>query len=292
MFWVLLGNRGGVGDPPAGDPPVGDPPANEPPVNEPPVNEPPADWRATLPEEIKAHPVLKKYKDSTEAVKALVEAQSLIGADKIIIPGKNATDKEWNERVFDRLGRPSKADGYALPTDLKIPKELPVDPKIIGGFKETAHKFGLLPHQVAGIYKWFMEGQIADFNNYNKTQTDTMQTAETGLRREWGAAYDQNVAIARKVVAAYAGEDAVALLAEGKGNDPRFIRLFANIGKVLSEDQLTGKPKGLTLTPEEAQAEIDKIKGDMKGPFWDAAHPEHKAVVEKVDTLTRMTLPA
>ena len=258
-----------------------------------PTPEPSDDWRATLPVEIKSHPVLQKYKNTTEAVTALVAAQSLIGADKIIIPSKDAKEAEWNERVFDRLGRPKDANGYAFPTDIQIPKELPVDPKVMTGFRETAHKVGLLPHQVAGLYKWFMEGQIADFNNYNKGRNENMQTSETNLRRDWGAAYDQNVAVAKKVLNKFVSPDALVKIADkGWGNDPDMIRMFAEVGKVLSEDQLAGKGKGLTLTPNEAQAEIDKIKNDMKHPYWDAAHPEHKAAVEKMEALTKMTVPA
>ena len=249
------------------------------------------DWRTSLPDNVKAHPALTKYKTKDDAVVALVEAQSLIGAEKIIMPSKDADEKEWNERVFNRLGRPESADKYVLPTDMNIPKELPLDENMTKGFKETAHKIGLLPKQVEGLYRWYMEQNIAQYNNIIKGQGDSMKASETKLRTDYGAAYDQNIGLARKVVNKFASPEAVESLIGGKGNDPELIRMFVEIGKVLSEDQLAGKPKGLIMTPEEAKVELDKIKNDLKHPFYVENHPEHKAAVEKVLNLNRMAYP-
>ena len=66
--------------------------------------------------------------------------------------------------------------------------------------------------------------------------------------------------------------------------------MFASIGKVLSEDQLEGKGAGLTMTPAEAQAEINRIKGDQNDPYWKAEHQNHAAAVENMDRLTKMTI--
>lgn len=249
------------------------------------------DWRATLPPEIKAHPVLEKYQSSEEAVKALVAAQDLIGADKIIMPSKDAKPEEWRERVYSRLGLPKDHTGYALPTDIEIPKDLPVDDKLVEGFKQEAHNLNLLPQQVAGIYKWFMNQQIGAFNTMTQGTTQAKQDAETKLRTDWGAAYGQNLELARKVVNKFATPEVVELLADGLGNDPRVVRMFAEIGKTLSEDQLVGKAKGLILGPEEALAEISKIKGDLKHPYFVANHPEHQAAVDKMTALMKMAYP-
>lgn len=281
-----------IEEPPAGDPPDGDPPSGDPP----PAGTPPpaavVKWTDNLPPEIKAHPVLSKYKDSTEAVKALVEAQSLIGADKIIIPSKDAKPEEWNARVWDRLGRPKDPAGYVLPTDLKIPEDLPIDEKLVTNFKAEAHKQGLLPHQVAAMYKWFMNEQIAQHGIFKEGINTTRNEAETKLRRDWGAAFGQNVALGEKVLDAFAEPETLTFLKQnGLHNDPSFIKFLAKIGSSFSEDQLIGKPRGLTLTPEEAQIEINKIRNDMKGPLYDDKHPEHKAMVDKVEFLTKMVHP-
>jgi len=251
-----------------------------------------ADWRETLAPEIKAHPVLQKYKTSNDAVKALVEAQSLIGAEKIIMPSKDATSDEWNERVFNRLGRPASPDKYVLPTDLNIPKELPIDENLTKNYKAIAHKTGLLPNQVSELYKWFIGEQIIGYENMGKAQIVKKQEAETAMRTEYGAAYDQNMALAQKVVGRFADAGVIESLINGKGNDPALIKMFVNIGKIMGEDQLAGKPKGLTLQPDEALVELRKLEADMKGPLYDKNHPEHAAVMAKREALYEQAHPA
>jgi hypothetical protein len=250
----------------------------------------PAATTFTLPPELANHPIVTKYKgDPIEITRALIEVQDLIGPEKIILPSKDANEDEWNKRVWNRLGRPEKADGYALPTDLQIPKDLPIDERLVTNFKGAAHKLGLLPHQVAGMYKWFITEQIAGLENMKTSGTAARNEAETKLRREYGAAFDQNIALGEKVLNSFGDPELVSFLKKnGLNNDPNMIRFLAKMGSAFSEDQLVGKPKGLTMTPEEAQAEIAKIKGDPKHPYYNADHPEHKAAVEKMLALNAM----
>ncbi len=248
-------------------------------------------WWETLPDNIKSHPVLKKYKSKDDAVAALVAAQELIGADKIIIPSKDADEKEWNERVFDRLGRPKKADEYPIPQDIKLPEEVNIDDNMVKGFKEVAHKVGLLPRQFEAIYRWYMDNLINQHNTLSERIQTSMQEAESKLRQEYGAAYDQNIALARKLIKQFATPEAFDELNKGLGNNPHVVKMMVNIAKTMSEDQLVGKPKTLTMTPEEARLEISKIKGDLKGPYYDPQHPEHQAVVEKMQMLYKLAHP-
>jgi hypothetical protein len=270
-FLFSLGNRGEVA--------VTDPPevAVTPPVN----------WRDSLPAEIKSHPVFEKYKEPNEAFKALVEAQKFLGVEKMPVP-KDANDKETYDLIFNRLGRPKSAEDYVLPTDLQIPKELPVDEAMLTDFKKVAHAHGILPQQFSGLYKWYMTSMAEQFNKYNQRQIEGTKEAETNLRKKWGAAYPQNIALAKKVFQGFADEAAFAEFDKGFGNNPVLIEFFANLGKVLSEDQLSGKPHQFAMTPDEVQGEINKVKGDIKHPYWNSNHPLHAEAVERMSQLTRM----
>jgi hypothetical protein len=249
-------------------------------------------WRDTLPENLKALPLFQKYNSPNDALAAFVDVQKLIGPEKIIMPSKDADDKEWHERVFKRLGLPEKPEGYTLPTDLNIPKELPVSEKAVQGFREQAHKLGILPKQFAGIYKWFMGEQIAQFNDHINSIKTSKESATTALRTEYGAAFDQNVALGEKVLNSFAPPETIdAIKSKGLNNDPAFIKFLVGVGKVLSEDQLVGKPRQLTMSPEEARAEINKMEGDLKGPLHNAQHPEHEAMMSKREQLYRLAYP-
>lgn len=273
----VLNNRGEAGVPPTQDPPTQDPPPT-----------PPADWRVTqLPDDIKNDPIFAKYKEPADAMRALVDAQKFLGREKLPVP-KDANDTETVNLILKRLGLPESDAGYELPTDIQIPKEIPFDDTLVAGFKKEAHSLGILPAQFKGLYKWYMNTLINQHKNYQEQQNNAYDQAETALRSKWGAAYVQNTELAKKVFAHFGGEEAIAEFNKGLGNNPVILELFANIGKVLSEDQLSGKPKGIELTPAEAQAELSKIKGDQNHAYWKVEDPNHKEAVEYVTRLMKL----
>lgn len=249
------------------------------------------DWREGLDVSIKSHPAIAKYKSVGDMAKGFVEAQKLIGVDKIPVPGEKATKEDW-DMVFDRLGRPKAADGYTLPS-LKFPDGYPA-PKdeFMKEFKTKALELGMLPAQVNGLYEWFMNEQIGEFNQFGQARETERSQAENSLRKLWGKAFEQNYAIAEQAVNKYGSEKFVNKLKEtGLNNDPDMIEFIANMAKNLSEDKIAGKPQGYTLSPEEALAEIAKIKGDPKHPYWSKLHPEHDYAMQKMKDLFEMANP-
>ena len=79
------------------------------------------DWKANLSDEIKADKSLENIKDIESLAKSYVHAQKLVGADKIPVPNKFATEKDW-DAVYEKLGRPKDATGYKyeLPQDNQV----------------------------------------------------------------------------------------------------------------------------------------------------------------------------
>ncbi len=249
-------------------------------------------WRDTLPDDIKGNPVLEKYASSNDAVKALVEAQKLIGRDKIPVPpAEGATESDWNA-VYDGLGRPKTAADYILAMEegTNLPEGMPLDDGMVKEFTELAHKNGFLPKQVEAMYRWYMNNAAKQFTDLGTANKEQQIAASKKLTFEYGAAYKEKVALAERVFKTVADKDAIALFEEGLGNNPAMIRMFAKIGGMISEDQLGGIPKGLTMTPEEAQGEIDTIRNNMDHPFWHGDKPGHKEAVDKIETLTKLTL--
>ena len=251
------------------------------------VATPPVAWQDSLPDDIKADPVFEKYKDANEAHRALVGAQKFLGRETLPVP-KDENDSETQTLILRKLGLPEKEDGYALPTDFEIPKDLPIDETLTNSFRKTAHSLGILPKQFAGLYKWYMTEAVNSFNKMGEDRQVSQAEAETNLRKKYGAAYPQNIALAKKVVSQFADDKAYNELEKGLGNNPALIELFINIGKVLSEDQLIGKPSSTTMTPDEAQSEINKIKGDKNHPYWNEAHPSHTEAVEQMTRLMKL----
>ena len=55
-----------------------------------------------IPESFKEEKSLSNFNNMEDFVKSYLHAQKLVGADKIPVPNKHATDEDWNE-VFKKL---------------------------------------------------------------------------------------------------------------------------------------------------------------------------------------------
>jgi hypothetical protein len=250
------------------------------------------DWKANLSEEVREHPSLQNIKTPEDLAKSWINAQKFIGREKIPLPPENATEEDWNV-VYDALGRPKNFEDYTLPQDIEFPEEIKhtISEEKLTEFKQQAHKLGLLPQQVEGLYRWYMNDLNSQYSNFAKFREQQIQDAEATLRKEWGQSYPEKLALANKVFEAIADEETFKLFDSGLGNDPRIIRAFTKIGEMISEDKLLGKPKHLTKTPQEARQEITRIKSDPKHPLNNEDHPEHQAALEYMNTLYKLAYP-
>ncbi len=65
-------------------------------------------WKEAISEEYRSNPNIEKFTELDALAKSYINAVSMIGTDKIPLPGKSATDEQWNE-VYNKLGRPEFA---------------------------------------------------------------------------------------------------------------------------------------------------------------------------------------
>ena len=68
-----------------------------------------------IPEDLREHPSLSPIKDVGNLARSFVNAQKLIGADKIPFP-TNPTEEDLSN-IYSRLGRPETPEGYEFATD-------------------------------------------------------------------------------------------------------------------------------------------------------------------------------
>lgn len=101
-----------------------------------------------LPEEIREHPSLQSINDVGNLGLSYVNAQRLIGADKIPLP-KNPTEDDLNN-IYSKLGRPEQPSGYAIQADGQILTETDVNT-----YTDIAHKLGLSKTQASGILDYY-----------------------------------------------------------------------------------------------------------------------------------------
>jgi hypothetical protein len=211
----------------------------------------------------------------------------MIGTDKIPLPGKSATDEQWNE-VYNKLGRPESADKYKLEFKTDV---APVDENVIKGFAQNAHKLGLNNKQAQGIlefYKSTLEGSAKEMSvNMETAQAE----AANSLRSEWGRAYDDNLRKAADVAQTYLEPELLdTQLRDGSrlGDNPKIIKAFANIANLLSEDKIIGAEADNALQGRDVEKEINDLVGDKTGPYWNKSHPNHNKTVNQVLSLREL----
>ena len=238
-----------------------------------------------LPEEIRDHPSLQSINDVGNLGLSFVNAQRLIGADKIPLP-KNPTEDDLSN-IYSKLGRPDEPSGYAIQADGQILTEGDVNT-----YTDIAHKLGLSKTQANGILDYYRSSIQQTTEAMSKDAQQQKQQIEQNLKAEWGADFDAKVSQANRAVADIAGQDLLDMvLQDGTkvGNHPAFIKAFANFAdfknSVTKEDTISENSVNYRMSPADAKAKIDTIMNDRSHAYWDRKNPvaRDKAVKEVQD---------
>jgi len=284
------GGGGGTPDPLAGTPPAeGNPPATPPAGGAQPAAAIalPDNWRDTLPDDLKNEASLGVYKDVGSLAKSLVNAQKMIGKDKIVKPTENSSPEEW-KAAMHALGVPEDVNKYDLGL---TPEKAKVDKEFLEQFKVSAHSLGILPKQATKLVEWFGDinekAMKAEFDKYD----GMIKKGLDNLKAEWGDAYQDKIAGARHVIKEMVDEPtAKALLESGIGKNPAVLKLLdAMYKKTFGEKPIRdGQPGDGYMTPEQAKTARLDLMRDPKGPYWNKQHSSHGTTVAEVQRLLKI----
>jgi len=255
--------------------------------NTPPIQEQIANWKDSLPDDLKTEKALESIQDVPGLVKSYIHAQKMIGSDKIPVPNKYATDEDW-QAVYNKLGRPETPDAY----EFKFDDNSSIDENALKGFKEAAHKHGLLPKQAEGIMNFYNEMTQNYIQDLNSKSEQGRVTAEESLKKEWGNAYDNKLNQAKAIANKYLDKDFNNLtLSDGTriGDHPNFIKAFASLANELGEDQLVQANGPQYMTPKELDKQIATLQ-QAGSAYWNKNHPGHAAAVQEVQDLLALKL--
>jgi hypothetical protein len=231
--------------------------------------------------EILTEPSLKLVDSNEKLLKGYVNAQKAIGANKIVVPGKHATEDEWRE-VYSKLGLPENLDSY----ELSIKEETPDD--FMQAYKEIALKNNILPQQAQALYDWYFERGRADIDAHEQNQKDMLSQEHEKLKEEWGNSYDRNIQLAQIAVRSIDDTGFMEYLDEsGLAMNTQLIRAFAKLGESMYQeaDIIDGDKTPLQGTRESAAKRLEEIYEDRNGPLYDSSHPAHKRVRAEVRQL-------
>jgi hypothetical protein len=241
------------------------------------------DWRSTLPDDIRGDPIIKDYKDLTGLVKSHINAQKMIGSDKILKPREDWKPEQWQE-FYKSAGRPDKPEDYKLP-EMKLPGGVTLDPEKTKAFLKVFHDSGLTQKQTEALIKTYGETVAGDAVAI-RAKADTAREQEISqIRTELGDKFDSKLEVARSVVLQFGGEEVQKYLRDsGLGNDPKLVRLFIKVGEAMMEDRPRfGSQPLVRGTAPEAIHEWNSLKSDtnFQSILMNPSHPDHQAAVER-----------
>lgn len=235
----------------------------------------------SLPEDLRGEPSLRNFTDAASLAKSYVHAQRMIGAEKIPLPGKHATDDEWRA-VYQKLGAPPSPDQYDIKAEA-LQKEH------VEALRKRAFDAGLSNKQAQAMVALYDETVRQGQTAFSEAAERSRFEAEQALRAEFGMAFEQKLDRAQRAATVLLGGVDIfdeIKLADGRmlGDHPEIVKMFAKLADQIGEDQIEGATTETIMTPAEATAKINELTA-RNSPYWDKFHPEHAKIVDEVQRL-------
>jgi len=182
------------------------------------------------------------------------------GPDKLVrLPGEGDTTS-WGQ-VWDKLGRPAKAEDYkiAMPEGVQ-------DDATVSFLRNTFHEIGVTGKQAEAFTAKMQEQLKSNIENQINTRRETWAAQEVELKNEWGSKFDQNFDMARRAVREFKLDvDVIDKLQDAMGYDG-VMKLMHTFGSKLGESRYVdgGQPQGFGASKEGALNEINRLRNDSE----------------------------
>ena len=249
-------------------------------------------WKSRLLPDYAGSPTIQLFPDTVEgfndAVKSHLGLVRLVGNEKVPIP--RGKDDVLGREVFNKaLGVPDSPDGYVL-KDANMPESMKGLTFDKATFAKTIHAQHLTPDQANGLWEAYTKMTEQTYANALKAHQDKMTQMGNELRQEWGDAYKSKVDLGQMVINKFFTDSkemedwwtATVL------SNPHGIKGLEKLGQQFTENKIGEfKYQRHSLSPDEAQREIDSIRNDPTHPYSNpkATERDHEQAVKFVNSL-------
>jgi hypothetical protein len=238
-----------------------------------------------LPQELQMEPSLKNFDSLDKLAKSYVHLVKHMGvdADQIMRFPKEG-DTSGYDSIYQRLGKPESAQNYELPESDGIDQ-----------YKEIAHQLNLTQDQASAVWDLYQQTIQNQAEQEQQSWQQTQAEYHQELQREFGKNAAQEFEFAKRAFTQFSDQEASELMdSTGLGNHPSIVKLFARIGRVLSEDGMLG-PKdgvqgGLSLAQAEQLISQKQSDKDFMAAYTNKYHPQHAEAVEEMTKLFSYTV--
>lgn len=249
------------------------------------------DWKASLPDDIRESASLAKFDTIEGLAKSYVNAEKMIGADKIVIPKEG--DADGYKAVMTKLGLPESAEGYGFTAPESVPEGLQYSAEVDGKLATILHK-NAIPKSAASGLRDDLIALVAEGGLTSVEQTkaaeeaaaQAAQEADAALKKDWGEAYEQRAKIAgMSINRNFSAESVAAMEAAGLGNNPAILKDMYALGvRNQGEKELLGEAEMLD-SPADLDAKIAKFESENMAALTDVSHVGHAQAVKERNAL-------
>lgn len=204
----------------------------------------------------------KGWKDSKSVLESYINLEKLRGVpeDRLLKIPQEADDPNWS-KVYSKLGKPDSKEGYEVPQ---------ADTEEMRAFNEWAkdnfYDLNLTKQQAQGLMERYAnyvnEVQQQAIQNYDQQY----KQQDANLKKEWGAAYHQNIALAQRAAQEFnVPAEAIEALEQSLGFDGvmKFMHsLSAKVGESKYIEGDGARNPNAKLTPDQAKSQIAALKKD------------------------------
>jgi len=230
------------------------------------------EWLKGIDADLINDPIMKNHKDIGSVVKSYVHAARMVGADKVVVPGKNASPEEIKAYI-SKLGLPETPDKY----EVKLAEQSIFSGEKSKALKELALKNNILPNQLQSVMD-YVTSELDSLVKADETETiQQRQQGIQGLREKWGEeGFKKNAHRSNLTAKHFGGDSFIDYLNQtGLGDDPKLIEVFAMIGSKLKQEDVFQKDitAQYGMSKDEAQKAINALFTDKA--YLDKSNPSH-----------------
>ena len=194
-----------------------------------------------------------------------------------LIPRPDSSNPEAMDALWAQLGKPEEISQYELPEGIEASE--------VEDLMKYAHEANLTKSQFSSLLSKMAEQSA---NERAEAQQQFEQAQQT-LKQEWGVAFDQNYKAAANLLKQTGAPEAIVQAAEQGKLDPdvakwahSLTQRFSSEGTPLTNDSGDSR----TMTPMEANAQLDEIYANQNHAFFDPSNPSHERAKQRVVELT------
>jgi hypothetical protein len=161
--------------------------------------------------------------------------------------------------IYDKLGRPQDAAGYQL----EVPEGN--DGEFAKAAAAQMHQLGLTKTQGETLAKWWNAEQARMLGAIMEERSNSNKQEAEALTREWGAAHEKNLQVARNAAKAFGADEEIINAMQEQIGYAKTLKFFQQIGAKMGEaDFVDGQGQDLSgaMSPAQAKAEIATLKAD------------------------------